>query len=216
MSEVSPWSVRDDALRIYREKLDWTPEQVADHLGIDPDTVREWIQKNGRLRTIHQPRYEQKLRARRMEVIRLSANGHDDAYIAHTMGLRTKEQVSRLRARSLEKMAVEFRDVKTWEKARALHLARLEGMLTSWLPRALGTEEVAPDPRIADIALKALAQIAQVSGFNTINVTTHGDGNPTTTLMAEEDVQHVLDSLHTLASRVGGNTIDGELAGTNE
>lgn len=211
------WHVRDDALRLYRE-TELTPEQVAERLGIDPETVIEWIKKNGRLRTIHMPQYRMKLRARRMEIMRLSANNHDDAYIAKVMGLSERTNIARIRAKAIEETAQYLRDQGAWERERVKHLARIEALLTSWMPKAIGSEEVEADPKFGDLALKALGQIAQVSGFNTINVHTSGDGNAPST-EPDADVQTVLTSLNTLAQRLAppaAPVIEGELAGTDE
>lgn len=201
------WHVRDDALRLYRE-TELTPDQIAEHLGIDPASVLEWIKKNGRLRTIHMPQNKNKLKARRMEVLRLSANGHDVDYIAKTLGLSDRSNVSRLLRKALEEMAGELRDEKAWERAKALHLARVEALVVAWTPKAVKD----PESKAGDRVLKALALIAQVSGFNTINVKS-GDTPPTD---LEVDVASVLTGLQTLASRlIPPTVIDGEVLGTD-
>lgn len=206
------WSVRDDALRMYREN-DLTPEQVAERLGVDADSVREWIHKNGRLKQIHRPQNWQKLRARRMEVLRLSANNHDDGYIAHVMGLSDRTNIGRLRARALESLAAELRDEKAWDKAKAMHIAYLASLLAEWMPRSKKGDEEAP--KYGDLTLKALAQIAQVSGFNTIHVHNTGDtGSKSPLDITEDNIRSVLSSLDILHDRVSPPTIDGEIAGT--
>lgn len=212
--EREDWSVRDDALRMYRDNPHMTPEQVAEHIGIDPATVKEWISKNGRLRSIHQPQNKHKLRARRMKVLELSANNHDDVYIARTLGLSDRVKVQRLRARALEELAEELRDQKAWDRAKAMHLARIMNLLQNWTPKALGSDE--DSPKYADLVLKALAQIAQVSGFNTIHVHTTGETADDPEHTTEADIKAVLSSLNVTASRHGiaSTVINGELAGT--
>lgn len=209
--EREDWSVRDDALRIYRDNPHMTPEQVAEHLGIDPATVKEWISKNGRLRQIHQPQNKHKLRARRMRVLELSANNHDDQYIARTMGLADRVNVQRLRARALEELAEELRDQKAWDRAKAMHIARLMNLLQNWTPKALGSDE--DSPKYADLVLKALAQIAQVSGFNTIHVHTTGETADDPEHTTEADIKAVLSSLDVTGGRLNGSAavIAGEL-----
>jgi transcriptional regulator with XRE-family HTH domain len=208
--EREDWSVRDDALRLYRENKDWTAEQVADHLGIDAATVKEWLVKNGRLRQIHNPQNRNNLKARRMRVIELAAQNHDQQYIARELGITDRTKVGRLLARGLEEMAAELRDQRAWEHARALHLQRIMSLVRAWTPRAIGGAENAP--KYADLVLKGLAQIAQVSGFNTINVhATSGDAaDPLET--AEKERGDVLASLDTLNARLAP-IIEGQLAG---
>src|SRR5687767_10432546 len=106
--EREDWSVRDDALRMYRENPEMTTDQVAEHLGIDAETVKEWVLKNGRLRSIHMPQNKLNLKARRMRVLELAANNHDRAYIARTLGLGDRTNVSRLLRKALEEMAAEL------------------------------------------------------------------------------------------------------------
>lgn len=209
------WSVRDDALRLYRED-NLEADQIAERLGIDADRVRLWIAQNGRLKSIHRPRAAAKLKARRMRVLELSANNYDDKYIARVMGLADRTNVARLRGRALEELAAELADQKAWEKSRAMHLSRVMALLTSWWPSAVGDDEagVAPDPKFADLVLKALAQIAQVSGYNTIHVHNTGDDTSARTPIVNDDVQAVLASLETTAARLGsGHVINGQIVG---
>lgn len=215
--EREDWSVRDDALRIYRDNPHMTTDQVAEHLGIDPASVREWVSKNGRLRTIHAPQNRLNLRARRMRVLQLAGNGHDRAYIARTMGLADRTNVSRLLRKALEELAIELRETGAWERARALHIARLEAMINAWMPSILN-EEVEFDAKKADMVLKALAQIAQVSGFNTIHVHTTGETHDEPEHTTEAEIRSVLSSLEVTGKRISTSTavINGELAGAGE
>jgi hypothetical protein len=59
----------------------------------------------------------------------------------------------------------------TVEEARALYVARLELAARSWAPRAFGEAidadtgvQLAPDPRIGDLWMKAVDRIAEVTG----------------------------------------------------
>lgn len=210
--EREDWSVRDDALRLYRENHDWTPDQVAEHLGVDPETVKEWITKNGRLRAIHMPQNKDSLRARRMRVLELAANNHDRAYIARTLGLGDRTNIRRLLGKALEEMAAELREQKSWERARAFHLSQLIEKVKIWGAKADSDRDDAE--KWADKWLKGMAQIAQVSGYNTLHIhATSGDTvDPLET--AEKERTDVLASLDTLNARLSP-IIEGQLASTN-
>lgn len=161
-------------------------------------------------------RMPNKLKARRMEAIRLAAQGYTSEYIAAHLDIYGgKNGVNRLLRRALKALAEEFHQTETWERARALYLQHHYALLEKWLPAAVNG-----DPRSAELALKILAQIGLTSGFHTIQVRSSGETEHTHRHVLDNEpddtvIGAILDGLTTLAGRLNPSlppVIDGQLA----
>lgn len=144
--------------------------------------------------------------ARQREVIRLRALGTPVPEIARRLGGVTESAVWKLLKRALAAQAAELRTTEAFEAALALHVARYEMLLSPWMPKA-----IALDKDAADVVLKILSQIADVSGFKSIKLVP--DTGPADRVSAPAAmIASVLDRLEQLHERHNAPpaTIDGE------
>lgn len=98
--------------------------------------------------------------ARQRRVIELAALGTPIAEIAKQMGSVRVDTIQDLLDRALANQAEELRSEGAWERAYALHIARLDALMAAWMPKAL-----AGDDKAADKVDKWLTHLERVGGL---------------------------------------------------
>ena len=98
--------------------------------------------------------------ARQRRVIELAALGTPIAEIAKLMGSVRVDTIQDLLGRALANQAEELRSEGAWERAYALHVQRLDMLMSVWMPKA-----IAGDDKAADKVDKLLTHYERLQGL---------------------------------------------------
>lgn len=157
--------------------------------------------------------------ARQRQAIDLLANGLTAKEAGRRLGGISENGVRKLWARALRAQAAEMRNSDAYERGLALILLRLETLLLPWLAKG-----IAGDKDGADVALRTLALIMRVCGYDSPATTRPqiGDGGDTAAdtgpgqPLAPAQVAGVLERLEDIGNRLSdaarAQTIEGQLA----
>jgi hypothetical protein len=154
--------------------------------------------------------------ARQREAIKLLANGVTAKEAGRQLGGITENGVRKLWARALRQQAKEMRTADAYERGLAMVMLRLEALLATWLAKG-----IAGDKDGADIALRTLALIMRVCGYDDQRSTrpqvgdggdpaTDGPGQP----LPAAQLAGVLSRLEDIGNRLATNgqpVIEGEI-----
>lgn len=142
--------------------------------------------------------------ARQRAAIDHLANGLTAKETGQRLGGISENGVRKLWARALRAQAASMRESDAYERGLALILLRLETLLLPWLAKG-----IAGDKDGADIALRTLALIMRVCGYDDPKTTRPqvGDGGDTTAAgpgqpLAPSQVAGVLERLEDIGARL--------------